>query len=151
MAERSIMHADFTIERSFPAPVQRVWQAFADKAAKERWFKGPTDQAPNQHEMDFQVGGHESNEGKFHDGTVHRFEAMYYDIIPNERIVYVYEMYLDGQRISVSVASIELKSEGGSTKLTLTEQGAFLDGFDRPEQRERGTHELLDALGKSLQ
>jgi uncharacterized protein YndB with AHSA1/START domain len=150
MAERSITHATFVIERQFAAPVARVWQAFADKAAKERWFKGP-DSAPNEHEMDFQVGGHESNEGKFHDGTTHRFEATYYDIIPDERIVYVYEMYLDGQRISVSVASIELKAEGGSTKLTLAEQGAFLDGFDRPEQRERGTHELLDALAKSLQ
>lgn len=37
------------------------------------------------------------------------------------------------------------------TLLTYTEQGAFLDGFDDPTLRERGTRELLDALGNYLQ
>ena len=34
--------------------------------------------------------------------------------------------------------------------LTFTEQGAFLDGFDTSTERERGTGELLDALGAEL-
>ena len=36
------------------------------------------------------------------------------------------------------------------TRLTYTEQGAYLDGLDTPEQREEGTAQLLDALGASL-
>ena len=78
------------------------------------------------------------------------FDARYYDIVPNERIVYAYEMYLDDKRISVSVATFELKADGGRTRLTLTEQGVYLDGFDNGAQREEGTRELLDALGESL-
>lgn len=31
-----------------------------------------------------------------------------------------------------------------------SEQGTFFDGQDTPEQREKGTKELLDLLGKSL-
>jgi hypothetical protein len=33
----------------------------------------------------------------------------------------------------------------------MTEQGAFLDGYDDAGSRERGTQFLLDALGRSLE
>lgn len=145
----SSVYGSFNIERTFDVSVEKVWAAFADQAAKEQWFKGP-DEAPNEHSMDFRVGGRETNEGRFHDGTVHRFEALYYDIVPLERIVYAYEMYLDGKRISVSLAAIAFERDGDGTKLTLGESGVFLDGFDKPELREQGTHQLLDALEKSL-
>jgi hypothetical protein len=32
----------------------------------------------------------------------------------------------------------------------MTEQGAFLDGYDDSSSREHGSNFLLDALGKSL-
>jgi len=79
-----------------------------------------------------------------------RFECRYYDIVPNELIVYSYEMYLDAQRISVSVASLEFRPAGKGTRFVLTEQGAFLDGFDNPALREEGTRELVEALARSL-
>jgi len=33
---------------------------------------------------------------------------------------------------------------------TLTEQDVFLDGFDKPPDRERGTRDLLDKLEAEL-
>jgi hypothetical protein len=45
---------------------------------------------------------------------------------------------------------MELKPEGAGTKLTVTEQGAFLDGYDDAGSREHGTGLLLDKLGASL-
>jgi hypothetical protein len=45
---------------------------------------------------------------------------------------------------------MELKAEGAKTTLTVTEQGAFLDGYDDAGAREQGTGHLLDALGASL-
>jgi two-component system sensor histidine kinase KdpD len=60
-------------------------------------------------------------------------------------------LHIDDRRISVSLATIELKPEGSGTRLTFTEQGAFLDGYDDPGDRERGTRLLLDALGRSLE
>jgi hypothetical protein len=59
-------------------------------------------------------------------------------------------MCLDDKRISVSVATIEFKPAGRGTRLVLTEQGAFLDGFDNPALREEGTRELIEALARSL-
>jgi uncharacterized protein YndB with AHSA1/START domain len=145
----SVVHASFSIERVIDAPQEKVFAAFADTAAKERWFKGPNAE-PGSHVMDFREGGHESNSGKFQNDITHRFEATYYDIVPNERIVYAYEMYLNDKRISVSLSTIVLQSDGDKTKLMLTENGAFLDGADTPEMRERGSNDLLNALVASL-
>jgi hypothetical protein len=57
---------------------------------------------------------------------------------------------LDDRKISVSLATLELKPAGTDTRLVMTEQGAFLDGYDDAGSRERGTNFLLDALGQSL-
>jgi uncharacterized protein YndB with AHSA1/START domain len=145
----SVTHATFALERTYPASPARVFQAFSDPAAKALWFKGPDDWH-SKGEMDFRVGGTEWNEGKIPDGPTTRFDATYYDIVQDERIVYCYEMHLDSDRISVSVTTVELTPSGSGTRLVLTEQGAFLDGYDDAGSREHGTNELLDALGASL-
>ena len=78
------------------------------------------------------------------------FDAHYHDIVPDERIVYSYTMHVNGNKISVSLATIEFQKAGAGTLLVLTEQGAFLDGYDDAGSREHGTGYLLDALGASL-
>lgn len=60
------------------------------------------------------------------------------------------EMHLDDRKISVSVATLQLAADGNRTRLMLTEQGAFLDGYDDAGSREHGTRELLDTLGRTL-
>ena len=72
------------------------------------------------------------------------------DIVPDERIVYAYDMHLEDTRISVSLSTVELKPDGDATRLIYTEQGAYLDGLDSSEQRQGGTGGLLDALGEYL-
>jgi uncharacterized protein YndB with AHSA1/START domain len=146
----SVTHATFTVERTYPASPARVFQAFADPKAKYLWFKGPDDWN-SRAEMDFRVGGREWSEGDIPGGPTTRFDSTYYDIVENERIVYCYEMHLDDNRISVSVATIELIPVGSGTRLVLTEAGAFLDGYDDAGAREHGTNELMDALGRSLE
>ena len=69
------------------------------------------------------VGGRERFAIKA-DGTIYRYDARYYDIVPDQRIIYAYEMYAGQARISVSVATIEFVKNGDSTTLTWTEQGA---------------------------
>jgi hypothetical protein len=45
---------------------------------------------------------------------------------------------------------MQLKAQGAKTTLMITEQGAFLDGYDGAGSRAQGTGHLLDALGASL-
>jgi uncharacterized protein YndB with AHSA1/START domain len=151
MAERSVTHADFTIERTYRATPEKVYQAFADPEVKKQWFKGPDDWRREESTYDFRVGGHETSVGGPKDGWTSSFRAMYLDIIPNERIIYSYDMDLDGKEISASLAVLEFKPEGDGTKLILTEHGAYLDGWDNPDQRRHGTEELLENLAKVVE
>lgn len=150
MTARSVTHATFVIERTYPAAPARVFAAWADPVAKARWFSGPDEWQSGPHELDFRVGGRERVSGGPPGGPVHTFEARYHDIVPNERIISSYDMYMDETRISSSLATVELLPAGPGTRLIYTEQGAFLDGHDSPAQRERGTAEMLDALGAAL-
>lgn len=150
MSPRKVTHATFCLERAYPASPARVFRAFADPKAKHQWFVGPDEWETPTWEMDFRVGGRESNVGGPKGGPVHRFDAIYQDIVPNERIIYAYDMHQGDTRISVSLTTIEIRPDGTGSRLTFTEQGAFLDGFDNPKVREEGTAELLDVLGRSL-
>jgi uncharacterized protein YndB with AHSA1/START domain len=148
---RSVVHATFHLQRTYDASVARVWRALTDEAAKQKWFAGP----PGRWEllerhMDVRVGGSERVRGRWEGGVVSTFDAIYHDVIPNERLVYSYAMHLDEKKISVSLATLQLKAEPLKTTLMVTEQGAFLDGYDDAGSREQGTGHLLDALGTSL-
>jgi uncharacterized protein YndB with AHSA1/START domain len=148
---RSVAHGTFHLERTYAAPVARVWRALTDSEAKRKWFVGPPGQWQLiERHIDVRVGGSERLRGRFASGVVTTFDASYHDVIPNERLVYSYVMHLDDRKISVSLATIQLQGEGDTTTLKITEQGAFLDGHDDAGSREQGTGHLLDALGASL-
>ena len=146
----SVTHATFVLERTYDADVQRVFAAWATQKAKVRWFVGPDDSARTDHDLDFRIGGKEHMSVAVAGGPVYAFDAVYQDIVVDERIVTTYQMHMDGDLISVSVATVELEPVGPSTKLTYTEQGAFLDELDTVGAREAGTAELLDNLGREL-
>ncbi len=148
---RSVVHATFHLERTYDAPAARVWRALTDENAKQKWFGG----SPGQWElierrMDVRVGGSDLEKGRWGAGVVSTFDARYHDVVANERLVYSYEMHLNEKKISVSLATMQLKATGARTTLMVTEQGAFLDGYDDAGSREEGTNKLLDSLGASL-
>ena len=150
MSPRSVTHSTFVVERVYDAGPARVFHAIADPAAKSRWFTHPDEWVSDAGTMDFRVGGRETVSGGPKGGPVHSFSSIYQDIVPNERIVYTYDMHMDDVRTSVSLATIELFPSGTGTRLVMTEQGAFLDGYDDAGSREEGTKLLLDALGAAL-
>ena len=148
---RSIKHGSFVIERLFNYDPGVLFHAWTDPKAKARWFNGPSDKWTEEvREMDVRVGGRDRLIGKFVDGSESRFEAQYFDVVPERRLVYTYDMYWQGKKISVSLASAEFVLAGKGTKLVLTEQHAFLDGFEDGGSRERGTRVLMDNLAVAL-
>lgn len=156
MTDPSVIHDTFTIERTYPATPSRVFAAFASAEAKNAWGDTgdlePADGPGALAEFDFRVGGRERFGIKMN-GTNFRYDARYYDVVPDQRIVYAYEMYADDARISVSVATIEFAKNADGTALTWTEQGAYLDGIDGPQApslRQEGTTEMLDGLTRYL-
>jgi len=146
--DHHVTHATFSLERSYPAPPARVFAAWADPAAKARWFTpGPG----AGHQLDFRVGGREVATGGPEGGPLMTFETLYRDIVPEQRIVYTSTLSAGADLMTVSLTTVEFTpGEGGGTRLVLTEQGAFLDGQEQPAWREQGTADQLEALAAEL-
>jgi uncharacterized protein YndB with AHSA1/START domain len=148
MSDHSVAHGTFVVERSYNHPVEKLWAAWSDPKLKSKWFGDGSGIPPKIFE--FKSGGRESSAGDIPGGPSFRFDVLYQDIVPNSRIVYNYDMHMNGKKISVSLASVEFWPEGKTTRMKLTEYGLFLDGLDNVAQRKEGTIGLMDQLGKFL-
>jgi uncharacterized protein YndB with AHSA1/START domain len=146
----SIRQHDFTLERAFRQTPGQTFRAFADPALKRRWFGPPGNWSDTNWQLDFRVGGGELSVGRDPGGALHEFRSRYHDIVDGERIVFAYDLLLDGRLVSVSLTTVEIQPDGDGTRLVFTEHGAFLDGLEDPAEREHGTGLLLDALGAFL-
>jgi uncharacterized protein YndB with AHSA1/START domain len=84
MTESNIVHSTFTLERTYPVNPRRVFAAWADPAAKARWFGRPC----TEHELDFRVGGTEIAVRQAGEGRPElRFESVYRDIVMNAELL----------------------------------------------------------------
>ena len=151
MSLSTVAHETFVVERIYDVPVARTFQAWADPLLKARWFAGTAEALGAGYELDFRVGGREVNRGGPPGGPIYTYESEFRDIVPEQRIVYTYEMFADHSRISVSVATVLFRGDDTKTQLVVTEQGVFLDGLDTVAQREEGTQSLLESLAASLE
>ena len=153
MTERSVNHATFVIERTYPAaPGQGV------RRLGRRGGQGHLDGRPDyksdgtEAELDFRVGGHERFGGTDpggHDLQLRR-HLLRHRAGPAGSST--------ATRCTPATSACRCQSPPWSscpprtgTKLTYTEQGVFLDGIDKPEAREEGTAWMLDNLGKYLE
>jgi uncharacterized protein YndB with AHSA1/START domain len=149
-AQLPAVQDSFTLERVYPAAPAQVFHALTNLEAKSKWFAGGDAQVILVREMNVVPGGREIVKGQWPDGTITNFEAHYFDVTKNRRLVYAYEMHYNTRKLSVSLATIELTAQQGGTHFKLTEQGSFLDGYEDAGSREHGTGFLLDQLGEFL-
>jgi uncharacterized protein YndB with AHSA1/START domain len=145
-----IIHKTFVIERTYPTTAARVFRAFSDPKKKQRWFVEGEGFTVESYSFDFRIGGFERSRFRHGDGPPMTFDAVYLDILDNERLVYAYSMTVGGQPLSGSLASMEMVQRGGETLLRVTEHTAFLDGNDGSADRREGTMALLEALAREL-
>jgi uncharacterized protein YndB with AHSA1/START domain len=124
---------------------------------RKRWFRIPSEPDTAHHDLDFRVGGSEVASGVFTPAGVREhieYRAHFLDISANERIVFTYELVLDGRRRSVSLVTIELAQDVGGTHLTYTEQYVFLlltgDGHDDEAHLKGGIRLQLNGLAAAL-
>jgi uncharacterized protein YndB with AHSA1/START domain len=116
----SIRQHDFTIERRFRQSPEQTFQAFADPDLRQRWFRLPDSWTDTEWSLEFRLGGGEINAGRDRGGTHHLFRSRFHDIVDCERIVFAYDMLLDGRLTSVSLTTVELRAgDGGRYALGL--------------------------------
>jgi uncharacterized protein YndB with AHSA1/START domain len=153
MTTGSVAHGSFSLERTYPAPAHDVFAAWALQAAKNAWFGEGDDflAITTEYSLDFRVGGRERLDGLMPGGRHFEYEAIYQDIVDDRRIIAAYDVRIDGRRYSVSLMTVEFDETADGTRLTLTEQGAFLDGLDSNDQRQEGAFDSLTKLGVYLE
>jgi uncharacterized protein YndB with AHSA1/START domain len=144
---RSANPYTFVVTRDFAYPVAAVFGAFTTLEAKAQWFGGEASGEVTLHTLDFRVGGWEHWRGKPKDHTAWMTnDTLFYDIIPDERIIIGYSMTMDGKLFTVSQQVLEFSVRGAGSQLKLTEQILYIDGVDHHENRVRGTEDLLAGL-----
>ncbi len=92
--------------------------------------------------------GPSAPEGRWKNGVVSDFDAVYHDIVPDARIVYSYTMHLNEAKISVSLATMELKADGPRPDDPEGDGAGRLSRRLRRRRLARARHGfLLDKLG----
>jgi uncharacterized protein YndB with AHSA1/START domain len=155
IADQTVIHNTFVIERTYPATPERVFAAFADPTKKRRWFAESASHDIEEFQMDFRIGGTESARFRFKEGSplkgaVITSDTSFQDIVPNRRVVTTSTMTLGGKLISAALATFELLPAKEGTVLIFTHQAAFFEGADGPKMREDGWRKLLDRLANEL-
>ena len=151
MSAGAVVHDTIVVERRFPASPSEVFQAFADPEQRARWHFPGDDWELAEFEQDFRVGGQERSVFGPKGAPDLRDEGRFLEIVENERIVSAGTMHRADVRISLTLCTVELAADGDGTRLKLTDQSAFLDGRERPDERRKGWGKVLERLGKFLQ
>ncbi|UDL87933.1 SRPBCC family protein [Mesorhizobium sp. PAMC28654] len=146
MTEASVTHATIVLERTYDASSARVFKALADPQARMRWG------TPSKHveliydKADFRVGGLDVSRCGPRGKLIYRVETRYLDIEPEHRIVSTETVSEGWNRLSVSLITVELKAQGKSTRLILTDQVAAFGDKDMIAGSEAGFSAALDNL-----
>lgn len=140
------LHATLIFERNIPAPVAKVFAAFANPVVRSEWGT-PSDTAVVIYdEADFREGGQDRFRcGSRANPNIHG-TTRYLDIVTNRRVVSSETIDVDGRRLCVSLTTLEFAADGETTRLTNTTQLASFIGDDMVRGHEAGTNASLDNL-----
>ncbi len=142
------MPSTIQLQRVLRAPPERVWRAFSEPKALERWLP-PFGFLGTVHEMDFRVdGGMRMSFTNFSGGGSHSFGARYLEILPFERLVYT-DAFDDPALAGTMVQTISLRAVSCGTELRV-EQAGIPDAIP-PEMCHLGWQESLIQLAQLVE
>lgn len=145
-----LVHSAFTVERHYPAPVEKVFACFADTEKLRRWLIEGEGWTTDAFSNDFNVLGFQRSLFRWQDGPQISNDGIYHEIVENERIITSYSMAMEGKIFSVSLLTQTFEEKDGGTLLTLTEQGTYMGAENAVKGREEGFRELLGKLAQEV-
>jgi uncharacterized protein YndB with AHSA1/START domain len=111
-----------TFHRVLTAPPERVYRAFLDSDAKNKWLP-PHGFTGHVHENDTVVGGkYHMSFTNFTTGHSHSFGGTYVELVPNERIKYS-DKFDDPNLPGEMMTTITLKKVSVGTELNIVQEG----------------------------
>jgi uncharacterized protein YndB with AHSA1/START domain len=119
----------FTIPLELSASPEQVWALLSEPDMRATWVRMPGPSSTVTREFDFRVGGGERLTSTFISGDIREDlenRSVFYDIVPNERIVSSYEVVVAGIPRWVALVTIEVAPSSLGTHLEWTEQYSFV-------------------------
>ena len=111
-----------TIKRRIKAAPAKVFAAWTQPQALAQWF-GPEQIRDSQAEIDARVGGRFRVVMNASDGQRHEVGGIYREVVPDEKLVFTWSWITTPER--ESLVTVQLKSDGEETLLTLTHEQLF--------------------------
>jgi uncharacterized protein YndB with AHSA1/START domain len=146
MTPTTTLHATLVFEREIPAPVEKVFAAFADPVARTAWGAPSETAVVIYDEADFREGGQDCFRcGSKADPKIHG-TTRYLEIVPNRRVASSETIVVEGKRLCASLTTLELTPDAGKTVLKSTTQLASFIGEDMVKGHETGNNASLDNL-----
>lgn len=109
------------LHRVLKAPADRVYRAFLDPKAKERWLP-PYGFLGQVHEHEARVGGsYRMSFTNFSTGSSHSFGGTYKELVPNERLVYS-DRFDDPNLPGVMTVTVTLRTVLCGTELEIVQE-----------------------------
>ncbi len=150
MSQRSVVHGTIHLDRDYAASPARVFAAWSDPEALMRWARPGEGWDVTLAHFDFRVGGTAVTRFGPGDGEIYIDESRYLDIVPDTRIVSAATLMV-GERLGFAgLLTVAFAPSARGCRMSFTEQGAYLDGLDRPDGHEAGWSEMLDRLDDEL-
>jgi uncharacterized protein YndB with AHSA1/START domain len=136
------------ITRVFDAPCSLVWQAWADPERMARWA-GPRGFTMTSCEMDTHPGGTFRFRMRSPQGTDHRVQGVYREIVEGQRLVYTWAWVdADGRPGHETLVTVTFADHGGKTLLTLRQ--ALFESVTARDEHQGGWSTALDCLAEYL-
>lgn len=110
------------LHRVLKAPAERVYKAFTDKSAIERWLP-PFGFTGTIHEFDMRVGsGYRMSFTNFSTGSSHTFQVKFIELTPGKRIRHI-DRFEDVNLPGEILVSIDLNTVLCGTELIIVQEG----------------------------
>ena len=128
MSHESMIHTTRTFDRSFRAPLARLYAAWTSAEARAAWGSPDPSIVIRMRAADFRVGGEDVSDCVMDGVAVATVRSCWLDIEPERRVVYT-ETIAEGETVQgVSLVSAELRAEGSGSRMILTLQTVAFDG-----------------------
>ncbi|MGB7189708.1 MAG: SRPBCC domain-containing protein [Acidobacteriaceae bacterium] len=146
----TIAPLELIVNRTFNAPRERVFRAWTEAAALNRWF-APAPGRTVESSLDVRVGGAYRIEMRNADGRVYISTGVYREVQPPARLVFTWNSVGGAEPVEdtlVTVEFFEAGDAGEKTQITLTHQN--FGSAEMRNQHGKGWAGCLEGLEKEL-